>query len=333
LYDAYWASKECDLEAIDVPAYVVASWSDQGLHTRGTLEGYKRIGSKQKWLEVHGRKKWQYYYEPSNVEKQRRFFDHFLKGAPAKAPGPPVADVTAVDASLAEWPSVLIEVRERANVGQWSAEREWPIARTEFRKLYLDAGQSALTHRQSTVAAEARYDPTSPDGGATFDHVFGQDTELSGHMKVRLWVEAVGAEDMDLFVAIQKIDRDGATVGFVFYAMLENGPAALGWLRVSHRELDESRSTPQQPCHTHLREQKLKPGERVPVEIEVWPSSTLFRAGERLRLVVQGQDVPREGLPNAPFARHENTRNAGTHVIHTGGPYDSHLLVPVIPVR
>ena len=44
--------------------YVVASWSDQGLHTRGTLEGFKRIASKHKWLRVHGRKKWQFYYEP-----------------------------------------------------------------------------------------------------------------------------------------------------------------------------------------------------------------------------------------------------------------------------
>ena len=57
-YDEYWRSKECNLEAINVPAYVVASWSDQGLHTRGTLEGYKRIGSRQKWLTIHGQKKW-----------------------------------------------------------------------------------------------------------------------------------------------------------------------------------------------------------------------------------------------------------------------------------
>jgi predicted acyl esterase len=68
----------------------------------------------------------------------------------------------------------------------------------------------------------------------------------------------------------------------------------------------------------------------VPVEIEIWPSSTLFRAGERLRVIVQGQDVQREGLPNAPFARHESTRNRGMHVIHTGGETDSHLLIPLI---
>ncbi len=161
-------------------------------------------------------------------------------------------------------------------------------------------------------------------------HTFDRDTELTGHMKLKLTVEAVDADDMDLFVAIQKLDKQGEYVPFVFYAMMENGPVALGWLRASHRELDPKRSTPQQPIQSHLREQRLKPGERVPVEIEIWPSSTLFRAGEKLRVIVQGQDVQTEGLPNAPFARHENTRNRGTHVIHTGGATDSHLLVPIV---
>jgi uncharacterized protein len=318
LYDAYWASKECELEAINVPAYVVASWSDHGLHTRGTLEAYKRIGSKQKWLEVHGQKKWAYYYEPSHVQKQLQFFDHFLK-----SPG------TLVPA----WPNVLIEVRERANVGEFRAEREYPIARTEFRKLYLHAGEQALLDAPAATPAEARYAPLSGDGRAVFDHVFAEDTEITGHAKLRLWIEAVDSNDMDLFVALQKLDRTGEYVGFVFYAMLENGPAALGWLRASHRETDPKRSTPEQPFHTHVRELPLEPGKRVPVDVEIWPSSTLFRAGERLRVVVQGQDVMREGLPMAPFARHENTRNQGTHVIHTGGTCDSHLLVPVIPPR
>ena len=315
LHDAYWTSKECDLDAIEVPAYVVASWSDHGLHTRGTLEAYKRMRSKQKWLEVHGRKKWAYYYEPAHVEKQRQFFDHFLKQASVAVPA---------------WPKVLIEVRERANVGTFRGEREWPLARTEFRKLYLDAEQGALLDAPVFAASEARYDPLAEDGRAVFDYVFAADTELTGHMKLHLWVEAVGANDMDLFVGLQKLDRRGEVVPFVFYALLENGPVALGWLRASHRELDSRRSTPEQPVHTHTREQLLAPGVRVPVEIEIWPSSTLFRAGERLRVVVQGQDVMREGLPNAPFARHEDTRNRGTHVVHTGAAFDSYLLVPVI---
>lgn len=315
LYDEYWASKENELQAIEVPAFVVASWSDQGLHTRGTLEAFKRISSKHKWLEVHGRKKWAYYYEPPNVERLRAFFDHFLRGN---------------DDSVLGWPSVRLEIRERAYIGEWRAEHEWPLARTQFRTLYLDADTAGLNPQLSHTTSEIRYDPGDKTQQATFEYIFDGDSELTGHMKLRLWVEAIGADDMDLFVAIQKYDCNGEFVPFVFYALYENGPVALGWLRASHRELDESRSTPQQPVHTHTREQPLKPGIPVPLEIEIWPSATRFLKGERLRIVVKGRDVYDEAPEHLPFLLHQDTRNKGLHVIRTGGKYDSHLLMPFI---
>jgi predicted acyl esterase len=151
-------------------------------------------------------------------------------------------------------------------------------------------------------------------------------------MKLKLWVHADGSDDMDLFVAIEKIDHAGYIVPFVFFGNHDDGPVALGWLRISHRELDEERSKPYQPFHKHQREIKLKPGEIVPVEIEIWPSSTLFERGEKLRVVVQGSDIY-----SYPEERHSNghmaTVNKGWHVIYTGGKYDSHLLVPVIPIK
>lgn len=55
--DDYWREKNADLSNIEVPAYVVASWTDHALHSRGTLEAFKKISSPQKWLEIHGRKK------------------------------------------------------------------------------------------------------------------------------------------------------------------------------------------------------------------------------------------------------------------------------------
>jgi predicted acyl esterase len=181
------------------------------------------------------------------------------------------------------------------------------------------------------VEGLAAYDPLDEAGEARFDMRFDADTEITGYMKLKLWVEARGADDMDLFVAIQKLDTAGEPVGMTFYAFYENGPVALGWLRVSHRALDTARSTPWQPVHSHLQEERLEPGVPVPVEIEIWPSSTLFRAGETLRVVVKGMDIYRDALPMLPFARHEELRNAGTHVIRTGGRFDSHLLVPLIP--
>src|SRR5690606_401497 len=115
LYDDYWRSKEIDLEAIEVPAFVVASWSDHGLHTRGTLEAFRRIASPRKWLEVHGQKKWANYYRPESRAKQAAFFDHFLKGG---------------DGGIEAWPRVRIEVRESAAASTWRAEGDWPLTST-----------------------------------------------------------------------------------------------------------------------------------------------------------------------------------------------------------
>ena len=44
-------------------------------------------------------------------------------------------------------------------------------------------------------------------------------------------------------------------------------------------------------------------------------------------LIVQGYDI----LDYAARFKHADTVNAGHHVIHTGGQYDSHLLIPVLP--
>ena len=58
--------------------YLVESTEEEtvcwSIDTRGTLEGYKRISSRQKWLEVHGRKKWAYYYDPRSLAKQREYY-------------------------------------------------------------------------------------------------------------------------------------------------------------------------------------------------------------------------------------------------------------------
>src|SRR5690606_5065678 len=109
------------------------------------------------------------------------------------------------------------------------AEREWPLARTEYRKLFLDASAGALRPDRPERSDSVRYDPLDQAGEAVFDHRFETETELTGYMKLKLWVEAEGTDDMDLFVAIQKLDRDGNGVGFIFYAFYDNGPVALGW--------------------------------------------------------------------------------------------------------
>jgi predicted acyl esterase len=314
-YDEYWASKVADLSQIEVPAYVVASWTDQGFHSRGTIRAFQEMSSKQKWLEVHGRKKWEYFLQDDSVERQMKFFDHFLKGIKNDVP---------------TWPKVRLEVREKYYVGLFRAEKEFPLARTEYKKLYLDAVSNSLSTAPISTEAQAKYDPKDDNQAARFDRVFPETTELTGYMKLHLWLSPIGSDDMDLFVGIEKYDKSGDRVPFAFADTKEDGSVALGWLRVSHRELDLTRSTPERPVLLHQRELRLAEGVPVPVEIEIWPSSTRFLAGEKLQVVVQGGDIHK--YPGDVLAqRHFTIRNKGQHVIHTGGQYDSYLLVPVIP--
>ncbi|MDF1554808.1 MAG: CocE/NonD family hydrolase [Deferrisomatales bacterium] len=331
LLDGFWEAKRADLSKITVPAYVVASWTDQGLHTRGTLEGFKKISSPHKWLEVHGRKKWAYFYEPESVRRQQVFFDHFLKG---------------VETEVAQWPRVRLEARQRYYVGEFRSEAEWPVARTRYTKLHLDARDGSLRPDPAPAEASCSYSAEyDADESVRFDVRFDRRTDLIGHTKLRLWLAPHGADDADVFVVLQKLDAAGQVVPFAFYAQFEDGPVALGWLRASHRELDPDQATEQQPVLLHRREQKLVDGEIVPLEIEVWPSGTRFEAGEGLRLVMRGSDFKKPeveppvgdalgDLPKtvrrSPLALHEDSVNRGRHVIHTGGQYDSYLMVPVV---
>jgi len=332
---------------------VVASWTDHGLHNRGTIEGFKQIASRDKWLLVHGRKKWWHFYQPENVEKQRQFFNRFLKG---------------IDNRVNDWPRVSIEVRERHYVGQIRSENEWPLARTQYTKYYLDAADGRLTPAAPVAETAVTYNvdrvyPMSkggaeysdffrgaverfglktcppgqgPLGGAqpraTFEMEFAEDTELTGHTSLRLWVSADQSDDLDLFVALEKVDASGTLVFFPFFGNHDDGPVALGWLRASHRELDAGASRQWQPVLKHQQESKIDPGTIVPVDVEILPTSVLFRKGETLRLVVQGSDIywyPSEWHTDG----HLDTVNKGNHTLHTGGTYESFLLAPVIPPR
>lgn len=310
LHTDYWDSKQPDLENIEVPAYVIASWSDQGLHTRGTLEAFDRIGSEHKYLEVHGRKKWEYYHQPATVARQRQFFDRYLKD---------------MDTGVENWPRVRMEMRQSFYTGVERTAPAWPLPDAEVRVLALDADTGVLAEQPPDHDATVRYD--SSDGEAHFDYTFDVAGDVVGGMRLKLWIETEAGDDIDLFVGVKKLDAAGSVVDLTYANVLEKGPVALGWLRASHRETDDALSTPTRPWHTHRIEQRLTPATPVLLDVEIWPSGTRFEAGETLRLITRGADL----YPGAALWRHVDTRNVGGHVIHTGPSHPSTLVVPVLP--
>ena len=343
----YWEDKAARVENIEIPAYVVASYTNS-VHTHGSFAGFRRMASKEKWLRVHNTSEWFDYYTPENVEDLRRFFDHYLKG---------------IDNGWEQTPRVRLSVLNPGGtdiVGR--AEEDFPLARTQYHKLYLPAADSALLTSLPADQAVSEYQSDSARHEVTYRYRMERPTEITGYMKLHLWVSAPDHDDMDLAVRVEKLSRDGQPLP----DRTGNLIAATGLMRVSMRQLDEARSTEAEPYYTFTTEQKLKPGEIVPVEIEIWPMGLYFDEGEILQLTVGAYQpanaaipfgsasisVPRDGFTYMPGQPVEMmtvggnatqcadpaevvvspaTHNAGRHRIYTGGEYDSYLYVPVIP--
>jgi hypothetical protein len=309
LDDAYWNSRRPILENIQLPALVCASWSDHGLHTRGSIEGFERISSRQKWMFTHGRKKWETFYSEEALSWQKRFLDHFLRD---------------IDNGMDQVPRIRLEVRRAFYRQEVRAEQSWPPASVQPALLYLCANTSSLQREPVISEGKVQYRSTSRNGKAVFSFRFERAIELIGGMRLKLWISTSVGDDLDLFVVLRKLDSTGREVFFSGYNGYERDGLAKGWLRASHRELDVSRSTPLRPWHSHTRIEKPRSGEPVPLEIEIWPSATLFEAQSSLQLTIQGRDAARY-----PAFRHRQLVNRGMHSIFTGGQYDSCLAVPL----
>ena len=101
-----------------------------------------------------------------------------------------------------------------------------------------------------------------------------------------------------------------------------------GWMKVSRRELDPDESTEWHPVQKGTSELFLKPGEIIPVDIELYPSSTFFTADESIQLILSADEI----IPSPPYKK-SAVINSGNHVLHYGGKYDSYILVPKIPAK
>jgi len=317
-YDDFWKKKAARLEEITIPMLVCASFSDHGLHTMGSFRAFEKAKSKYKWVYTHRTGKWVAYYSPEVQEMTKNFMDCFLK--------------EDTSSGFLDTPPVRLEVRtSRDEVHEVRYEDDWPIARTQYTKLYLSEQTQSLSLETAKKQMELVY-PTKK-GKALFNFMFNEDTELSGYMMLRIWVEARSEEtggttpdDMGMFIAVNKLDKDGDTVPFYGSVGIKKDMVTRGWCRVSRRELDPVESTEWHPVTKGSSEKKLKTGEIVPVDISLYPSSTFFSAGEILQLIIASDDI----IPSPPYKK-DVSFNHGKHVLHFGGEYDSYLLVPKIP--
>jgi predicted acyl esterase len=322
LDDAYFKLRTPAAQRIEVPFLSAGNWGGLGLHLRGNIEAFETAASRQKWLEMHTDSHFASMYLAPAVALQRRFFDHFLKG-----------EANGWD----EEPPLMLTVRDPRGFFR-RAESEWPLARTQWTKYYLDATDNALSIDSPVASAKSAYDALGE--GLTFRTApFDGDTEFTGPVAAKLFV-STSTTDMDLFVTLRLFGPDQSEVTFVG-ANDPRAPLSQGWLRLSHRKTDPTRSRPYKPFHPHDEVQGVNPNEVYQVDIEIWPTSIVVPAGYRLALTIGGKDFERPDaqgfmkgsgifLHNDPADRPQDVFG-GEHTIYTGGARASYFFMPAVP--
>lgn len=310
----FWKTKRIPVEKISGPAILAcATWSDQGVHTQirgATLDAWELAASPKKYLYTHGGKKWEEFY--ACVDVQHQFFECFLKGN------------GNFDSPFGR---VRLEVRETHEVRHQRWEKDWPIARTVFRQLFLGPDEHLETQQvqspeETEVVVRAGRDT------ASFTHFFSEDTEVTGHAEICLYVELDNTDDADIVVQVHKLDSHGDHVYFDGVMGDTKEGVMKGTLRVSHRTtLNVAKSKPGRPFYDRDSSHPLEEGEVALLRIPMTPSSTLFRAGEGLEVSI-GAGIN--------FSRHLPVTQGGLLTqgsvsIKFHAQHPSSILLPIVP--
>ncbi|MCP3729989.1 CocE/NonD family hydrolase [Sphingomonas sp. MG17] len=345
-----------DMRGVTVPTWTVACTTHPAhFHQLGSSEAYlttptphKKIDFREDWFTRS--------YSAAMVAEHMAFFDHWLKG---------------IDNGVMDKPPVTLEVRAGYGSSYEQHEQEWPVARTEYCKYHLDLSPSdwagdahrndfrRLSLTEAATAGEASYSAEIPvesrtgppaallpvmppsalllwkTGVSFISDPVAEDMVFAGYSKAKLWVSS-SAADMDIYVTIRVIDADGEEVDYAgpttMGLSVKNYPLAKGWLKASHRKIDEARTTEYTVKHTHLKADHapLQPGEIVPVEIEIIPNVALIRAGHRIRIDIQPYDGFGHGTRHGYDASYHD---GATNMIHTGPDHPSWVQLPIVPNR
>jgi predicted acyl esterase len=328
--DDFHRGRSPDWFKITVPLLSASNWSAQGLHPRGNSEGFTQRASKQKWLEVHGLEHSTHFFTDYGRELQLRFFDYLLKG---------------IDNGWDQQPAVQLQILHLDKFVE-RHENEWPLARTEWTRLYLDPARRMLQRQPAADQVKLTYRAMSDDG-VTFvtppwkRRPRSPDRWRSNSFRPRRPSMPTSLPSCGFLTRMvtRWTSRAPST---------PRTPIGNGWLRATHRKLDPNLTRDYRPYHTHYEYQPLLRGQVYELDVEIWPTCLVVPAGYRIALTLLGKDFerplgggshgtvlnPMRG--SGPFL-HNTPQDSPMeifhieHAVYGGGSRGSCLLLPIIP--
>jgi predicted acyl esterase len=299
----YWErSSYTKFDKIKIPVYSVGSWASL-YDAFGQLSVYSEINAPKK-LMMHPPgppdRPW-----VRNSDVVVRWYDHWLKG---------------IDTGIMDEPPIKNFVM---GVNQWRYENEWPLARTEWVKFYLQSWERLSlepeTHNDEPdcFLQEPLFLSTKRQSLKYLSSPVPEDMEVIGPAAVYLFA-SIDTEDTNWKVELYDLSEYGSE------QMLGRG-----FLKASHRALDESKSKPWQPYHPHTSSEPVVPGVIYEYAIELCPISNVFRAGHRIKLEIKSMESPKDPEMLTHFHPHLFSSKTTLHKIYRDNKYRSYVLLPI----
>ncbi|KAL3455963.1 alpha/beta-hydrolase [Aspergillus heterothallicus] len=331
----YWEDKRPDITKINIPTYITASFSS-ALHTMGSIRGFLDVNTSAKWIRFSPYQEWHDIWAvPKYTQELLSFFDRYLKGINNDWDSTPHVRMTTLRFGSKD--AIVDEVLE-----------SYPPPQTVDKAVYLGNGTMSLSPTEETGILT--YDSEKTTSCARFTYTFDKKSRLCGIPKAVLYMSCDSRDDLDVYVVLRKLDKQGNPVLALNVPWASIPPNSIeeippekatdlllymgpvGMLRASHRAIDPLRSMhPNYPFHPHARTEPVPAGQVVKLEIGIFAMSVEYEAGESVQLQVSGQ-TPQIHSFKELEGRLGNEDNRGQHKVYFGGEHPSHVVLPFFEV-
>ena len=317
---------------LDIPVVIQGGWWD--IFQRGEPLLYEQLTAspdKKLFMSPH------YHVNggpaPEDPDLKDKWFDHWLQGTDNGVESTPAVNLYTIGGD------------------GWEHHDTWPLADVDYTPMYLGDGRtlaqaapeqgdgdsapllpaSSPCSRMTTQwTAGLAPGPCETDNrsweasGLTYtSERLDADTKVTGPIVANVWAELT-SRDATLIGVLSDVSPSG-----------QSSQISAGFLLASQRAVDPDRSTYAptglmiRPFHPFTREsqQAVTPNDPALYRIEIYPTSAIFRRGDRIRLTIGSADTPATAPPLPDLV---NSLGGEIRVLH-GGRYSSHVLLPVAP--
>jgi predicted acyl esterase len=289
-------------DKIKVPVYIVGKCAH-------VAQGYWYL-----WKGIKGIKK--LLVKPSGPEERPwredmeevfRWFDYWLKG---------------INTGVLDEPPIKIYVM---GINQYRYLNEWPLPGIKWTKCYLRRWEGLLF-------APELYHPEP-------DCFLQQPLHLSIKRDYVQYlsppvpedIEVIGPCALNFYAAI---DQDDTNWIVTLYDVAPHGAETKlgkGYLKATHRAVDQSKSAPGEPYHPHTGPDPIVPGQIYEYNIGLSVVTHVFRPGHRIKIRIESMESPRDPEMQIHYHPHLCSSKTTVHKIYRNREYQSHLLLPIIP--